>query len=102
MAACLQRGTTPANCVTYTEMPADNAATILKPFAPNPHSNPFTHGATCADWVAPFPSSQHSPPPPLKFFHTPLHLPPLLPFLTCTRVFKIEECLPVNLTKIVQ
>ena len=22
----------------------------------------------------------------LKFFHTPLHLPPLLPYLTCTRV----------------
>ena len=36
-----------------------------------------------ADWVAPLPRSQHfPPPPPLKFFHTPL-LPPSSPSLPC-------------------
>ena len=40
-----------------------------------------------ADWIAPFPRSQHSPPPPpLKFFHTPPSPPPLFLSLTCTRV----------------
>ena len=34
MAARLQRGTTPASCVTSTDMPAKNAATILKPLLP--------------------------------------------------------------------
>ena len=28
-----------------------------------------------ADWVAAFPRGQHSPPHPLKFSYTPLHLP---------------------------
>jgi len=35
-----------------------NGATFLKPFV----LNPFSH---VADWVAPFPRSRHSPPPPL-------------------------------------
>ena len=45
MAARLQRGTTPASCVTFTVMPAQNAATILKPLVSNLHSTPFTHDA---------------------------------------------------------
>jgi len=65
----LQCRTTPASCVTSTGIPAQNAPNILKPLVPNPHSNPFTHGA---DWVGQFQHSQHSPPPPpLKFFRTP-------------------------------
>ena len=55
MAARLQRGTTPTTCVTPTEVPGQNAATIIKPFVLNPYSTPFTHGATFANWVAPFP-----------------------------------------------
>ena len=47
MAARLQRGTSPASYVTSTGMPAQNAATILKPLVPNPYSTPSTHGATC-------------------------------------------------------
>ena len=39
-----------------------------------------------ADWVEPFNRSQHSPPPPLKFFHTPLSPPPSSSPLKCTRV----------------
>ena len=49
-------------------MSAQNTVTILKLFIPNAHSIHFTH---VADWVAPFPPSQQSPPPPLRFFHTP-------------------------------
>ena len=63
--------------VTSIGMPAQNAATILKTVVLNPHATSFTHGATCSDWVAPFPHSQHSPPPALKLFHTPLPPPPL-------------------------
>ena len=54
-------------------MLAQNAATILKPLRPNPHSTRFTH---VANWVAPFPCSQHSSP--FKFLY---NLPPLLPSL---------------------
>ena len=79
MAARLQHGNTPFSCLTSTRMPANNAATILKPLMPNPHSSPFTH---VADRVAPFPRSQHSP---LKSFHAPLLLPPLFLSLTCMR-----------------
>ena len=69
----LRRETTPASwnlyslgpCVNSTEMPARNAANILRPLAPNPHSAPFTH-------VAPFSGSQRSS--------------PLLPSLTGTRL----------------
>ena len=75
MAARLQRGTTPALFVTSTGMPAQNAASILKPLVPNPHSTPFTHRQHVAEWVAPFLRSQHSPLPPLKFIHAP-PLPP--------------------------
>ena len=46
MATPLQHGTTSASCVTSTGMPAQKAATILKPLMPDPHSTPFTHGAT--------------------------------------------------------
>jgi len=51
-------------------------------------TQPFLHMVQhVADWVAPFSRSQHSPPPPLKkYFHTPPSRPPLLPFLTSTRV----------------
>ena len=38
-----------------------------------------------ADWVAPFLRSQHSPPPPLEFFHTPISPHPS-PSPTYTRV----------------
>ena len=65
-------------------MPTQNATTILKPLVPNPHSTPFTHHV--ADCVAPFPCSQHSPPPPLKFLNTPPSHPPLLTSHTWTRV----------------
>ena len=47
MAARVQRGTTPAPCVTCTGMPAQDAATILKPLVLNSHSTRFTHDATC-------------------------------------------------------
>ena len=52
----------------------------------NPHSTPLHMVQHVADWVAPFPCSQHSPPPPLKFLHIPPSPPPLLPSLMCTRV----------------
>ena len=48
MTARLQRGTTPASCVTSTGMPAQNAASILKLLVPNLHSTPFTHGVAAA------------------------------------------------------
>ena len=73
MVPLLPRGTTPASYVTSTGMPAQNTATILKLLVPNPHSTTFTHGA---DWIAPFPRSQQSLPPPHKFFHTPPSPPP--------------------------
>ena len=78
MVARLQRGTTPISCVTSTGMSAQNTATILKPFVPNPHSTPFTHGATChvADMVASFPPSEHSTLPPIKCILTPPSHPP--------------------------
>ena len=81
MAARLGRETTPASYVNSTGMPAQNAATILKPLVPNPHSTSFTHGAQhVADWVpvAPFSRSQHSHPPSLKIFHTLPSPPPSL------------------------
>ena len=73
IAARLRRGTTPASCVTSTGMPAQNAATILKPLVFNPHSIPFTH---VADWIAPFPSSS-SQTPPYYPFSSYLSFPPL-------------------------
>ena len=35
-------------------------------------TQPLSHMVHVADWVAPFLCSEHSPPPPLKFFNTPL------------------------------
>ena len=70
----------PASCVTSTGMPAQNAATIIKPLVPNLHSTLFTHGIYTwytwyvADWVAPFPSSSPQIPP------YPLFRSPLPPF----------------------
>ena len=59
--------------------------TILKSLVPNPFpTKPLFF--LYADCVAAFPRSQHSPLPHLKLFHTPLHLPPLLLLLTCTKV----------------
>ena len=46
MTARLQRGTTPVSCETSTGILAQNAAAILKPLVPNPHSTTFTHGCT--------------------------------------------------------
>ena len=85
MAVLLRRGTTPTFCVTstvYAEetgLPAENAATALKLLVPNPHSTPLHMVQHAADWVASFPRNKNSPHPLLKLFHTPLHLPPLLP-----------------------
>ena len=52
---------------------------ILKPLVPNPHSTPFTHGATCC-W---FGCNVVSIPLLLPSISSilPLHLPPLLPSL---------------------
>ena len=57
-------------------MPVQNAATILKPLVPKPHSTPLHMAQHVADWVAPFPLNQHSPPPPLKFLYTSPSPPP--------------------------
>ena len=82
-----KRGTTPASCISSTGMPAQNAANILKPLVPNPHS-PLLHIVQhVTDWVAPFPrslSSILSLPTNSSIF--PLHLPSLLLSLMCTRV----------------
>ena len=46
ISARVQHGTTPVSCVTSTGMPAQNAAIILKPLVPNPHSRgqyPLNH-----------------------------------------------------------
>ena len=64
MATRLQRGTTPASCVTTTPMPAQNTANIFKTLVPNPHLTPFIYGATCCRLGC-------NIPPSLKFFHTP-------------------------------
>ena len=72
--ARLQRGITPASCVTSTGMPTQNAATIIKPLVPNPHSTPFTHGAICCWLGCTIPLLLSSNPSIL-----PLHPPPLLP-----------------------
>ena len=56
-------------------MLVQNTATILKFLVPNRHSTSFTR---VANWVAQFPRSQHSPPSPLEFLDTPLHLSSLL------------------------
>ena len=56
-----------------------------------------------ADWVAPFPCSQHSPPSPLKFFHTlpsPPTSPPPLPLLRARELGTII-IITSNKTKIV-
>ena len=45
MTARLQRGTTPASCITSTGIPAKNVATIPK-LLQTSHSTHFTHGAT--------------------------------------------------------
>ena len=59
MAVRLQRGTTPASCVTSTGMPAQNAATILKPLVPITHSTNLHTMQHVADWVAPFARSHN-------------------------------------------
>ena len=64
----------------YTGLLCNNRHKTLPPFSnvlcPIP-TQPLLHMMQhVADWVAPFPRRQHSPPPPLKFFHTALHLPP--------------------------
>ena len=79
MAARLRRGTTLASCAVcnlYSRgwkdrgMLAQNAATILKPSCPIP-TQPLLHMTQhVADWVAPFPRSQHPTPPALIFLHT--------------------------------
>ena len=33
----IRRGSTPASCASFTGMPAQNDANILKPLVPNPH-----------------------------------------------------------------
>ena len=53
--------------------------TILKHLVPNLHSTHFPYGATWYWLSCTIPRSQHSPPPPLKFFHIPSS-PPLLSF----------------------
>ena len=57
MAERLQRGTTPASCVTSTGMPAQNVATIIKPLMPNPRSTLLRMVLHVADLVAPLPRS---------------------------------------------
>ena len=54
-------------------MSCQNAATIPKALVPNPLPNQLLFLAVRhpTDWVAPFPRSQHPPPPPLKCLHTP-------------------------------
>ena len=44
-------------------MPAKNAVTNLKPLVPNPPQPHLRMVHYVAAWVAPFPRSQHSPPP---------------------------------------
>ena len=59
MAARLRRWSMPAS-----------AATILKPFVPSVHSILYFYTLQhLADWVTPFPRSQHPPPPLLYFLH---------------------------------
>ena len=77
MAVRSRSGSTLVSCVIFTVQAEEmrdagpNAANILKPFLSDPHSTPFTHGATCYRLGCTI-QSQHSPPPPLKFFYTPL------------------------------
>ena len=92
MAVRLQRGTMPASCVSSTE--------IFKPPVLNCQTQPLLHMVQhVADSVTPFRRSQHYHPPSLKEGRnslppplpplpssSPLHLPPLLPSLTGTRV----------------
>ena len=92
MATCLQRGTSPASCVTSTGMPAKNAATILKPLVSNLHSTSFTHSATYCWLCAPFPRSQHSPSP-LKSYLSLLLLTP-----TSSLPYDYERYGPINIT----
>ena len=47
--------------------------------------NSFCTWCNLLDWVALFPCSQHSPPPPNSSI-LPLHLPLFLPSFACTRV----------------
>ena len=77
-----------ATCVTCTEMPAQNAGTIVKPLLPNPPLNPFY--TWCKMLLT---ELHHSPVDSIPFFlpsnssipHFTLP-PPLLAYLTCTRV----------------
>ena len=55
MAARLRRGTAPAFCTASTGMPAQNAATNLKPLVPNTQSPSLHMVQYVADWVAKFP-----------------------------------------------
>ena len=95
MSARVRHGTAAASYVTSTVwaeeigIPAQNVATILKPFVPNPHLTPFANGATCCwdkDCGCTIPHSQYSPPSTLKFFLTPPSPPPFSSPLTCTQV----------------
>ena len=49
---------------------------ILKSLVPNPYSTNFHMVQHVADWVAPFPRSQHSSPPPLELLHIRPSPPP--------------------------
>ena len=108
MAARLQREITLASCLTFTDKPAQNAVNILKPLVPiptQPHLHMVQH---VADWVAPFPRSRHSPLPSLKFFHTPLHFPPLLPpsssplFFPTLRTQDLRAIIIINIESITE
>ena len=72
MAARLQRGTTPASCVTSvgTLTPFSNLSFLTST------QSLLYMVQHVADWVAPFPRSQHSSLPPLKILHTPPSPPP--------------------------
>ena len=77
-----KRGTTPASCVTFTRMPKmlPTFSSLACPIPNEPLSHMVQHVADC---VAPFPRSQHSPPPSLKSLYI---FPPPLLSLTCARV----------------
>ena len=55
---------TPLYIICYLRVSEANKV----PISTQPLSHMVQH---VADWVAPLPCSQHSPSPPLKFFHTP-------------------------------
>ena len=86
MAAHLQRETTQVSFTTSTVQAEESAGCRPKTLPPFPNLSCPSSTQTLlhmlqpvADWVPT--GFRHSPPPPHKFFHTPLHLPPLLPSL---------------------